>query len=114
MLGKLPKAAALRTAWSRHFERTASPPEGPPSVRLKTSREAAQAPEKIESPYDTEARYRSKSAMHWTGFMVHLSETCEDDSAHLITHVHTTAADVHEALIGVLAWLLEIGAPDQS
>jgi len=29
--------------------------------------------------------------------MVHLSETCEDDSAHLITHVHTTAADVHEA-----------------
>lgn len=83
-------------------------------MRLKTSREAAQAPEKIESPYDTEARYRSKSAMHWTGFMVHLSETCEDDSAHLITHVHTTAADVHEALIGVLAWLLEIGAPDQS
>jgi hypothetical protein len=35
--------------------------------------------------------------MHWTGYMVHLSETCEDDSAHLITHVHTTAADVHEA-----------------
>ena len=97
LLGKLPQVAALRTAWSHHFERTASPPEGPPSVRLKTSREAAQAPEKIESPYDTEARYRSKSAMHWTGFMVHLSETCEDDSAHLITHVHTTAADVHEA-----------------
>jgi transposase len=97
-LDKLPKVAALRTAWSQHFERTPSPAEGPPSVRLKTSREAAQAPEKIESPYDTEARYRSKSAMHWTGFMVHLSETCEDDSVHLITHVHTTAADVHEAM----------------
>src|SRR5438132_12984159 len=27
-----------------------------------------------------------------------LSETCDDDSAHLITHVHTTAADVHEAM----------------
>jgi transposase len=97
-LDKLPQVAALRTAWSRHFERKASPPDGPPTVRLKTSREAAQAPEKIESPYDTEARYRSKSAMHWTGFMVHLSETCEDDSAHLITHVHTTAADMHEAM----------------
>jgi len=97
-LGKLPKVAALRTAWSRHFERKASPSDGPPSVRLKTSREAAQAQEQIESPYDTEARYRSKSAMHWTGFMVHLSETCEEDSAHLITHVHTTAADVHEAM----------------
>jgi transposase len=55
-LGRLPKVAALRTAWSRHFERKASPSEGPPSVRLKTSREAAQAPERIESPYDTEAR----------------------------------------------------------
>lgn len=97
-LGRLPKVAALRTAWSRHFERKASPSDGPPSVRLKTSREAAQAQEQIESPYDTEARYRSKSAMHWTGFMVHLSETCEEDSAHLITHVHTTAADVHEAM----------------
>ena len=96
-LDKLPKVAALRLAWSRHFERTASPPEGPPSVRLKTSREASASQAQIESPYDTEARYRSKSAMHWTGFMVHLSETCEDDSAHLITHVHTTAADVHEA-----------------
>ena len=30
--------------------------------------------------------------------MVHLSETCEDDTAHLITHVHTTAADVDEAM----------------
>jgi transposase len=97
-LDKLPKVAALRTAWLQHFERTTSPPEGPPSVRLKNSSEAVQAPEKIESPYDTEARYRSKSAMHWTGFMVHLSETCEDDSVHLITHVHTTAADVHEAM----------------
>jgi transposase len=98
-LTTLPKVAALRTAWARHFEREISPISGgSPGVRWKTNREVAQAPEKIESPYDTEARYRSKSAMHWTGFMVHLSETCEDDSAHLITHVHTTTAEVHEAM----------------
>ena len=30
--------------------------------------------------------------------MVHPSDTCEEDSAHLITHVYTTAADVHEAM----------------
>lgn len=29
--------------------------------------------------------------------MVHFSETCDDDTPHLITHVHTTAATVHEA-----------------
>ena len=36
--------------------------------------------------------------MHWTGYMVHISETCDEDSVHLITHVHTTPADVHEAM----------------
>jgi transposase len=30
--------------------------------------------------------------------MVHISETCDEDSVHLITHVHTTPADVHEAM----------------
>jgi transposase len=29
--------------------------------------------------------------------MVHVSETCEPTAPHLITHVHTTAATVHEA-----------------
>jgi hypothetical protein len=36
--------------------------------------------------------------MHWTGYMVHMSETCDEDSVHLITQVHTTPADVHEAM----------------
>jgi hypothetical protein len=58
----------------------------------------SQAEEKVESPYDPEARYRSKSGMNWTGYMVHVSETCDEDSVHLITHVHTTPADVHEAM----------------
>ena len=29
--------------------------------------------------------------------MVHVSETCEPTAPHLLTHVHTTAATVHEA-----------------
>jgi transposase len=29
--------------------------------------------------------------------MVHVSETCEPAAPHLLTHVHTTAAPVHEA-----------------
>jgi transposase len=94
----LPKVQALRTAWCRHYACEEPPSEGRPGVRFKTNREVAQAGEQIESPYDPEARYRSKSSMHWTGYMVHLSETCDDNSAHLITHVHTTTADVHEAM----------------
>jgi len=30
--------------------------------------------------------------------MVHVSETCESDEPHLLTHVHTTQASVHEAM----------------
>jgi hypothetical protein len=29
--------------------------------------------------------------------MVHVSETCEPTAPHLLTHIHTTAATVHEA-----------------
>ena len=30
--------------------------------------------------------------------MVHVSETCEPTAPHLLTHVHTTTATVHEAM----------------
>ena len=55
------------------------------------------AAEPVESPYDPEARFRTRSGTSWTGYIVHLSETCEDDAVHLITHAMTTIATVHEA-----------------
>lgn len=33
-----------------------------------------------------------KRETRWTGYKVHLTETCEEDAPHLITHVATTAA----------------------
>lgn len=35
--------------------------------------------------------------MHWTGYMVHFTESCEADEPHLVLHADTTPADVHEA-----------------
>jgi transposase len=46
----------------------------------------------INSPYDQEARYGKKRETRWTGYKVHLTETCEEESPHLITHVATTPA----------------------
>ncbi len=66
-------------------------------VRWKPNRELARAGEGIESPYDIEARYRSRYGIGRTGYMVHLSETCDSDQCHLITNVMTTTAAVHEA-----------------
>ena len=48
----------------------------------------------ISSPHDPEARYARKDTTTWVGYKVHLTETCDDDSPHLITHVETTLGPV--------------------
>jgi len=97
-----PRIATLRRTWQRHYDRTkgtgTSTSKRPgPRVRFKANRDLPPAAEGIESPYDPEARYRHKRDTQWTGYMVHVSETCEPTAPHLLTHVHTTAATVHEA-----------------
>src|SRR6266446_1788012 len=99
---ELPVIATLRRTWQRHYDRTvderAGTAGGPAHrVRFKTNRELPPAAEGIESPYDADARYRHKRDTQWTGYMVHVSETCEPTTPHLLTHVHTTPATVHEA-----------------
>jgi len=42
-------------------------------------------------------RYASKRTTAWTGFKVHLTETCDDERPNLITHVETTTAPVVDA-----------------
>ncbi len=101
-LRELPIIDTLRHTWQRHYERrddgTATMGEGGERhVRFKANRELPKAAEGIESPYDIDARYRNKRDTQWTGYMVHVSETCEEEAPHLLTHVHTTAASVHEA-----------------
>lgn len=46
----------------------------------------------IQSPHDPQARNRTKRHLNWTGYSVHLTETCQPDGPHLITHVVTTPA----------------------
>ncbi len=112
-LARLPEVGTLRAVWARHFERPDRPPgrggeppaeapAGTPaldaSVRLRDSRTLPRAAEGLESPYDVDARFRTKRATAWTGYMVHVSETCDQgDAPHLITHVDTTPATAHEA-----------------
>ena len=48
--------------------------------------------ELICSPYDPEARYSTKRDMEWVGYKVHLTETCDPETPHLLTNVETTPA----------------------
>jgi transposase len=52
---------------------------------------------RIESPYDPDARNRTKRELNWTGYTVHLSETIDPEQPHLLVEVQTvpaTTADV--------------------
>lgn len=46
----------------------------------------------IRSPFDPEARYGKKREEYWVGDKVHLTETCDDQTPHLITQVETRPA----------------------
>jgi transposase len=102
-LRNLPLIDPLRRTWQRHYERSdgvAAPGKFlERQVRFKDQRELPKAAEGMESPYDIDARYRRKrDQTQWVGYMVHVSETCGLDEPHLLTHVHTTRASVHEAM----------------
>jgi transposase len=101
-LRDLPVITTLRQTWQRHYDRATSEGAAPSrparaGVRFKRNQELPPAAEGIESPYDPEARYRQKCDTQWTGYMVHISETCEPTAPHLLTQVHTTTAAVYEA-----------------
>ena len=96
-LDRLPRVEALRLVWERHYEHTGETQSGVNQIRFRNNGEFPPASQGIESPYDPEARFRSQHATTWTGYQVHLSETCEPDAVHLITHVETTPATVHES-----------------
>ena len=96
---QLPSIAALRQVLARHYEFVMDEPNGRQhrQVRFETNRELSPAAEGIESPYDPEARFRSRHATTCTGYQVNLSETCEVEEVHLITHVESTTATVHDS-----------------
>lgn len=65
----------------------------------------------IRTPYDSEARHSQKRSTEWTGYKVHLSETCAADTPNLVTNVLTTPATTpdSEALPSIQQALIEKG-----
>ncbi len=50
----------------------------------------------ISSPYDLDAHMSIKQSTIWTGYKVHLTETCDEERPHLIIHVETTPATTQD------------------
>jgi transposase len=98
----VPMVQALRDVWRVHYAREG---DGPP--RWRAGSELPPVGERLQSPYDPEAHYSTKRQLEWSGYKVHVTETCDEDSAHLVTHVLTrpamqpdmaSTADIHQRL----------------
>lgn len=87
-LAALPAVQLLRQIWHQQF----TSPDAAGGVQLKAASALPPATEQIETPYEPEARYAVKRGHGWTGYKVHLTETCDDDRPHLLTQVTTTIA----------------------
>jgi len=82
---QLPAVAILRQIWIQHYYRCTA--TGMEEIRWRDTADQPPTAQLIQSPYDLDARYGTKRDMHWVGYKVHLSETCDEDQPHLITHV---------------------------
>lgn len=50
----------------------------------------------LTSPYDPDARLGSKRSERWTGYKVHVTESCDEDKVHLLTQVATSEPNRHD------------------
>jgi transposase len=92
-LREVPAVRTLRQMWLQHYHapdpssgvmRSREPQDLPPSALL------------LESPYDPDARFHTKRETSWTGYTVHLTETCDMDRPALITQVATVPASTND------------------
>jgi transposase len=113
-LRELPAVQVLRTMWVQNYHRTVT--EAGTEVKRRESKDLPPGRLRLASPYDTDARYGLKQGSRWTGYKIHISESCDDaddqDPAadgqalipgadgpppHLITGTATTDATVTDA-----------------
>ncbi|MFI5775287.1 IS1182 family transposase [Streptomyces sp. NPDC051658] len=75
-LRELPAVQVLRTMWVQNYHRTVS--EAGAEVKRRESKDLPPGRLRLASPYDTDARYGLKQGSWWTGYKIHISESCDD------------------------------------
>ena len=89
-LREIPAVEILRSVWIQQFWVD----EG--QIRWRSDDMIPPASRLITSPYDSDARRSVKRDTVWTGYKVHLTETCDENAPHMILHVETTPATTHD------------------
>lgn len=99
ILRRLPGVEILRQVWVQQYY-TEIVEDGTIHSRLRTDEEQPPGALRIHSPYDPEARYSAKRTTEWVGYKAFVTETCDDDGVHLITHVDATSAVTQDVDMG--------------
>jgi transposase len=81
-----PMVQTLRDVWRVHYARD----DGRP--RWRAGAELPPVGDRLQSPYDPDMHYSAKRGLEWSGYKVHVTETCDEDAAHLVIHVKTDQA----------------------
>jgi transposase len=90
-LNEIPAVVKLRKVWEQQF----TPPPGP--LRFLEADEQPRCAERISSPHDEDARFSQKRGIEWTGYKVHITETCDEGLPRIITNVQTTFATLPDS-----------------
>lgn len=87
-LREIPAVDHLRQSWIGQFWIDNG------HLRLRDAKDLPPVGKRSDSPYDPEARYGNKRSTTWTGYKVHLTETCDEHQMHLVTHIVTSPANI--------------------
>ena len=85
-LQKLPAVQTLRRVWAEQYIDAGG------ALVWREVKDMPSPAELIASPSDPEARYSTKRSVEWVGYKVHLTETCDEETPHVIVNVETTPA----------------------
>ncbi|MDQ3834263.1 MAG: IS1182 family transposase [Actinomycetota bacterium] len=85
-LRQLPAIELLRQVWLQQYQQKQG------RLALRADKDLPPASLLIRSPHDPQARNGGKRGQYWTGYKVHLTESCDAGAPHLITHVYTQGA----------------------
>jgi transposase len=85
-LREIPAVQPLRRVWAEQYVEVHG------TLSWREVKDMPSPAELIASPYDPETRYSTKRAVEWSGYKVHLTETCDPATPHLIVNVETTPA----------------------
>lgn len=88
-LAPIPAVKVLRWVWIQQYY-------GPDVRGWRKLKDLPPCAKAIHSPYDVDARYSCKNTTVWTGYKVHLTESCDVQQLHVITDVQTTSGTTND------------------